>query len=193
MFDDAEELDVVGPLEVFGVAGRLRPGSFDPYTLGKKGDAVKFRYGLSVIPDKSLAQRPAFEILVVPGGKGAREIMKDRASLDFVREAAKDCELVASVCTGALVLASAGLLRGKRATTHWSALEELAEFDGVRVEHKRYIRQGNIITSAGISAGIDMALAVVGSYEGSTLKREVARRMEYRMAGPGKAAAARAA
>jgi transcriptional regulator GlxA family with amidase domain len=179
VFDDAEELDVVGPLEVFGVAGRLRPGSFYAYTLAKKADPVKFRYGLSVIPERTLPQRPSFDILVVPGGKGAGEVMKDRVSLDFVREAAKNCELVASVCTGALILASAGLLRGKRATTHWSALKELGEFEGVRVEHRRYIRQGNIITSAGISAGIDMALAIVGSYEGSDLKREVARRMEY--------------
>jgi transcriptional regulator GlxA family with amidase domain len=179
VFDDAEELDVVGPFEVFGMAGRLRPGSFEVYLMAKSTRPVRFRYGLTITPDRALSEGSPFDILLVPGGKGARAAMKDEASLAMVRKAAEECELVASVCTGALVLASAGLLKGKRATTHWSALEELASFEGVRVEHRRFIRQGKVVTSGGISAGIDMALALVGSLEGAELKKQVARHMEY--------------
>ena len=100
-------------------------------------------------------------------------------ALQFVKKRAENCEYVASVCTGALILAAAGMLNGKRATTHWAALDELRQFSKIRVEHRRYIRQGKIVTSGGISAGIDMALYLVGLFHGPRLRKEVAHRMEY--------------
>ena len=105
--------------------------------------------------------------------------MKDAETLEFVKRTASSCELVLSVCTGALILASAGLLNGKRATTHWAALNELRKFPEVTVEHLRYVKDGKVITSAGVSAGIDMALHVTRELYGSKLCEEVARDIEY--------------
>ena len=105
--------------------------------------------------------------------------MKNAETLEFVRRTASSCELVLSVCTGALILAAAGLLNGKRATTHWAALDELRAFPQVTVEHLRYVQDGKIVTSAGVSAGIDMALYVVKELYGSTVCEDVARDMEY--------------
>jgi transcriptional regulator GlxA family with amidase domain len=179
VFDDAEELDFVGPLEVFGAANRLRPDTFEVSTVGDSGREVRGTYGLRVKPNHSFQGCPKMNILIVPGGRGARREMKNLHALQFVKKRAENCEYVASVCTGALILAAAGLLNGKRATTHWAALDELRQFAKVRVEHRRYIRQGRIVTSGGISAGIDMALYLVGLFHGSRLRKEVAHRMEY--------------
>ncbi len=180
VFDEVEELDFAGPLEVFGTAGRLEPDSFEAFTVGDSGRQVRGRYGLSVKPEYSFRGCPEVDVLVVPGGQGARREMRKPRTLRFVRKRAEVCELVASVCTGALILAATGLLDGKRATTHWAALDELRAFPKVRVEHLRYLRQGKIVTSGGVSAGIDMALYVVGVFHGQGPRREVAHRLEYR-------------
>ncbi|MGP8124861.1 MAG: DJ-1/PfpI family protein [Nitrososphaerales archaeon] len=181
VFDGVEELDFVGPLEVFGSAGRLHPTSFNVFTVGVSGEQVKCTNGLQVVADYTLKNCPKVDVLVIPGGRGARREMHNPELLEFVKKASRGADLVASVCTGAMVLASAGLLKGKKATTHWSSLEQLRKFPGVSVQHRRYIRQGNIITSAGISAGIDMALYVVAQFQGDAFKKKTARRMEYRL------------
>lgn len=180
VFDGVEELDFVGPLEVFGVTNRLKPGSMPTFTIGASGEEIRGVNGLTVKPLHRFQTTPGFDILVVPGGSGARREMKNSETLAFVRRAADNCELVASVCTGSLILAAAGLLDGRRATTHWAALDELKQFLQVHVDHQRFIRQGSIITSSGISAGIDMALHVVEDFQGPKVSREVAHRMEYR-------------
>ncbi len=136
--------------------------------------------GLTVKPLHRFQNTPGFDILLVPSGRGARREMKNSETLAFVIQAIHGCELVASVSTGSLILAAAGLLDGRRATTHWAALDELKQFPKVHVDHQRFIREGNVITSSGISAGIDMALHVVQEFHGSEVSREVARRMEYR-------------
>ena len=105
--------------------------------------------------------------------------MKNSQTLNFVKRAAESCDLILSVCTGALILAAAGILDGRKATTHWQALNELKAFPKVTVEHQRYIRDGKIITSAGVSAGIDMALYIIKELHGSTFSADVAHRMEY--------------
>ena len=180
LFDGAEELDFAGPLEVFGVASQLKPDSIHVFTLAASDREIQCINGLKVRPQYTFQSCPNFDILVVPGGQGSRREMKNADTLAFVRKAAGSCELVTSVCTGALILASAGLLDGKRATTHWAALEELERFPKVIVDHQRFIHEGKVVTSGGISAGIDMALHVVGLLLGVDVVAEVAHRMEYR-------------
>jgi transcriptional regulator GlxA family with amidase domain len=118
-------------------------------------------------------------MILIPGGIGSRTEMKSSQTLNFVKRAAESSDLILSVCTGALILAAAGILDGRKATTHWQALNELKAFPKVTVEHQRYIRDGKVITSAGVSAGIDMALYIIKELYGSTFSADVAHRMEY--------------
>jgi transcriptional regulator GlxA family with amidase domain len=180
LFDGAEELDFAGPLEVFGVTNRLKPDTIRVFTVGVSDREVQCVNGLTVRPQYSFQSCPSFDILVVPGGQGSRREMGNANTLAFIKKAAGSCELVASVCTGALILAGAGLLDGKRATTHWAALDELKKFANVTVDHQRFIHEGKIVTSGGISAGIDMALHLVGLFFGTDAALEVAHRMEYK-------------
>ena len=177
VFDDVEELDFVGPLEVFGVAGRLG-ADCRPLLIAEGPGMIACRYGLRLEPHATFRTCPRLDLLIVPGGPGARTHARENlAILDFVRRHESS---VASVCTGALVLASAGLLQGRRATTHYSALDLLRAYEGVTVESNvRMIFDDPIATSAGISAGIDLALALVARAWGDDLAREVARRLEW--------------
>jgi transcriptional regulator GlxA family with amidase domain len=179
IFDDVEELDFVGPLEVFGVAARLS-GSLQVVTVSRSGEPIRARYGLHVTPDCSFDTCPPLDLLVVPGGRGAREHVRfDEGTLAFVRNHAAHAE-VASVCTGALILAAAGVLRGRRATTHQTALELLRQYPDVRVaEGVRFTRDRGVWTSGGISAGIDLALDLVRERLGDEIARYAERTLEY--------------
>ena len=179
LFDDVEELDFVGPLEVFGITSTLT-GKVDVITLSKDGVSVKCRYGLKVQPNHSFHDCPTLDLLVVPGGKGAREFaMYDSSILSFIRTQATKAH-IASVCTGALVLAEAGLLRGHKATTHHACRKRLEGYQDVKVlRNARFVREENVSSSAGISAGIDLALAIVREKFGSKVAREVVKDMEY--------------
>jgi transcriptional regulator GlxA family with amidase domain len=183
LFDQVEELDFVGPLEVFGLLQRMYPDTVKVFTVESEGRPIRCAFQLQVIPEHSFANCPSIDILVVPGGRGARLAMNDDRLLEFVRSRAAQAELITSVCTGALLLAKVGLLDGKRATTHWAALQELKQFPGVTVEHQRYVHDGQVITAGGISAGIDMAFYVVERLCGRAVRDEVAHRMEYRLMG----------
>jgi transcriptional regulator GlxA family with amidase domain len=180
IFDDVEELDFVGPLEVFGIASRLR-GGIDTVILSKNGKPIRGRYGLKVQPDCSFADCPHLDLLVIPGGKGAREHVRyDQETLSFVNVHATRAP-IASVCTGALVLAAAGILDGKKATTHWSALDTLRQYSKVQVlEGVRFVCDGNVTTSAGISAGIDLAMEMVRKLHDEQAVIDVAKQMEYK-------------
>jgi len=178
VFDGVEELDFVGPLEVFGVAGELG-APLELFTIALEKRPVTCAHGLEIVPHYDATSCPPIDVLVVPGGEGRRREMKNPRMLERLREWAAGCELVASVCTGSLLLAAAGLLKGKRATTHWSALEELKGFAEVSVEQRRYIHEGDIITAAGVASGIDMSLYVVGLLFGKEMKKAVAKQMEY--------------
>jgi transcriptional regulator GlxA family with amidase domain len=191
VFNEVEELDFTGPLEVFGAAGRLKENSFRPFTIASSSRTVRGRYGLRISPEYTFRSCPHLDLLVVPGGRGSRREMRKIQTLEFVRRRAASCELVTSVCTGALILAAAGLLDNKKATTHWAALDELRAFPSVKVQHARYLRQGKVITSGGVSAGIDMALYVVGRLHGRGFQRKVARQIEYRLLRPGWATVSR--
>lgn len=179
VFDGVEELDFVGPWEVFSVANRLRQGSFPTRLVSTGSASVSARYGLRVEGLESLYDRDPPRMLVLPGGPGRQVVMRDPKLLDYVRRVHAEGSLLASVCTGVFVLAEAGLLRGKSATTHWSALEELKAYPGVNVVERRYVDEGDVVTSAGISAGIDMSLHLVERFSGTSAPRAVARTMEY--------------
>jgi transcriptional regulator GlxA family with amidase domain len=182
LFPEVEVLDFAGPFEVFGVTGAPSPWRpFEVYTVAESRDPVLARNGLSINPAYSIADCPPPEIIVVPGGRGTRMAMHNTALLSWIAAHAAKPALTLSVCTGSLMLAKAGLLEGKAATTHHSAFGELREVAPNTVIHedRRVVDNGLIVTSAGISAGIDMALHVVARLHGLEVARQTAAYMEY--------------
>lgn len=183
IFDEVEVLDFCGPFEVFGVAGLRSTGErpFYVYTIAEKSEPVSARNGLSINPNFTLADCPQPDILLVPGGWGTRRVIHNEALVNWVREQAGHVELVLSVCTGALVLAKAGLLEGLSATTHFQALNELRDLapNTTLCLDQRYVDNGQVVLSAGISAGIDMSLYVVARLLGEEQANETARYMQY--------------
>src|SRR5437899_4970426 len=171
IFDDVEVLDFAGPFEVFSrtrtVAGADSRRTddrapFEVFTVGRSHDPITAIGGLTVTPRYSWASAPAIDILVVPGGFGTRALLNDEATLAWIRETAARSSQVTSVCTGALLLAKVGLLRGRRATTHWAGLDLLASLDPtIQVQREMRVVSDGVVTSAGVSAGIDMAFTVV--------------------------------
>jgi transcriptional regulator GlxA family with amidase domain len=182
LFEEAEELDYAGPWEVFTMA---RKEGDRVVTVAEGLSPVRSAKGLRVIPDCSFDDAPPLDVLVVPGGRGTRREVDNEVLLRWVREAAAACTWVTSVCTGAFLLHAAGPARDRRVTTHWGSIERLAERGAVTVlEHVRYVRDGNVVTAAGVSAGIDMSLWVVGQLYGADHARAVQRFMEYDPAPP---------
>ncbi len=182
LFDEVEVLDFAGPFEVFSVCGRrsqLEP--FAVSTVSERGQPVRARNGLTITPSHSFASCPPVDILLVPGGFGTRREMRNPIVLEWVVTHGRHCELLLSVCTGALILGSAGLLDGLSATTHHMAFPELrAAAPRAQVEEgARIVDNGRVVLSSGVSAGIDMSLHVVGRLHGDDLARETARYMEY--------------
>jgi transcriptional regulator GlxA family with amidase domain len=183
VFDDVEVLDFAGPHEVFTVAGDIiRPAPFYVYEVGSTGSPVLARGRLLVSPRYSIDDCPDPDILVVPGGMGTRPLLKDERLLAWLAGRLPRVELMLSVCTGALLLAKAGLLAGLEATTHHSAFDHLAALspDTRIVRDARFVESSDrIITSGGISAGIDMSLAVVERLLGEAALSMVVEEMEY--------------
>jgi transcriptional regulator GlxA family with amidase domain len=184
LFDDAEELDFAGPFEVFGAAAMLEKAD-RVVTIAEKSGLVRGSKGLRVLPDHSFADAPPLDVLLVPGGQGTRREVANPALIDWLRKAGAGCRFVTSVCTGALLLHEAGFARGRRVTTHWGFAETLRGRGDVTVlEGVRYVRDGNLVTAAGVSAGIDMALWLVGQLHTPELARTVQRYIEYDPAPP---------
>lgn len=189
MFQDMEELDFVGPWEVFTMGKLLRPED-RVIAIGLDASEVRCSKGMHVRPDVGLADAPELDVLIVPGGDGTRPLMQDARLLAWLKERAAQTPWTTSVCSGALVLAQAGLLDGKKATTHWLVLPELRKFSSVEViEHVRFVRDGQLVTSAGVSAGIDMALWLYGQVTTPEDARKVQRFMQYDPAPPYQAVA----
>ena len=188
IFPDVEVLDFCGPFEVFSVTRldetlrREDPSPFEVVLVAETAGPVVTTGGMKVIPDHTLDDCPPLDILVVPGGWGTRTQRLNARLVGWIAERAKQVETLTSVCTGSLLLGQAGLLDGRRATTHWRALDMMRElFPAIKVEEKMHVvEEGNVLTSAGISAGIDMALRVVARYHGEAIARNTARNMEYR-------------
>lgn len=182
LFDDVEVLDFAGPFEVFSVAAtRSSEPALRVYTVAETVRTIRARGGLQVVPEYSLAECPPPDIVVVPGGFGTRREMHNPVLLDWLREQAAHVELMTSVCTGSLVLGSAGLLDGLTATTHhaeYDLLEKTSPAITV-VRGVRYVDNGAIITSAGVQAGMDMALHVVARLLGEDVARATAENIEY--------------
>ena len=179
LFENAEELDWAGPWEVFTMLKQLEPGSCDVLSVSEHGGEVRCAKGLRVLADYDFSTCPPPDVVLVPGGNGTRKEMENPAMLAFVRQAAKTAEVMTSVCTGSFVLWGAGLLAGKRATTHWGSMEYLRKCEGVTVVEERWVDEGAVITAAGVSAGIDMSLHLVGKLWSPLIARRVQKAMEY--------------
>ncbi|MEB2344193.1 MAG: DJ-1/PfpI family protein [Deltaproteobacteria bacterium] len=186
LFPDVEELDFAGPWEVLAAAASFGPGLGDRVvTIAERAEPVRAAKGLRVLPDHRFADAPPLDIVLVPGGQGTRREVANPALIDWLRKAAEPCAWVTSVCTGALLLHEAGLARGKRVTTHWAFVPALRERGEIEVlEQVRYVRDGRLVTAAGVSAGIDMALWLVGQLHGPAHARAVQRFIQYDPAPP---------
>jgi transcriptional regulator GlxA family with amidase domain len=183
IFDEVEVLDFCGPFEVFAVAGgRREQKPFDVFTVAEKSGPVVARNGLSVNPSHTINDCPQADILIVPGGMGTRREMHNQTLIDWIKETAGKAEMALSVCTGSLLLAKAGLLDGASATTHWAAMDLLREVapNATVCPDKQFVDNGRVMTSAGISAGIDLSLYAVGKLLGEDAAAETARWMEYK-------------
>jgi transcriptional regulator GlxA family with amidase domain len=187
VFPDVEVLDFCAPFEVFSVTRldenrrRQEPSPYEVSLISEERETVVATGGLRVVPDHTLDDCPPLDVLVVPGGRGTRREMNNHRLIAWLAGRARQVPTLTSVCTGALLLGKAGLLDGKRATTHWQVLEEMRGwFPAVNViDDQHVVEEGNVITSAGISAGIDLALRVVARHHGEAVAQATARYMEY--------------
>jgi transcriptional regulator GlxA family with amidase domain len=187
-FDDVEVLDFCGPFEVFSTARLVdadkqgdEHGLFRVFTIAEQDRILSCRGNLLVQPHMTIKQHPPLDILVVPGGQGTRRERQNRRLLDWIGQQDQSAQLTTSVCTGAFLLAELGLLDQRRATTHWGSIEWMrSTYPAIEMlTDKRVVDEGHIITSAGVSAGIDMSLHVVSRLYGLEVARWTARRMEY--------------
>ncbi len=187
LFENIEVLDFCGPFEVFSATRlneekrRDEPSPFEVVLVAEHPNPVTTAGNMNVIPHYTFENCPRLDILVVPGGLGTRKELNNPVMLDWLRARAAEVETLTSVCTGSMLLGFAGLLNGLHATTHWRSLDWMRDsFPTVTVEPgKHVVEDGRILTSAGISAGIDMALKVVARYFGEDVARATARHMEY--------------
>jgi transcriptional regulator GlxA family with amidase domain len=186
VFDDAEELDVVGPYEVLAWWARRSELKPEVVTFSPDGNGVRCAKGLRLVPDLSAEDVGPLHVLVYPGGMGTRALAKDPQHLAWVRGMRATTMLMTSVCTGALVYAAAGLLAGRPATTHREAFDELAAIDPTVLldSEARFVDDGDVVTSAGVSAGIDMALHLVARLDSPDAARLVRRGIQYDPAPP---------
>ena len=178
VFPDVEELDLVGPWELFGMWHDRADGP-RCVLLAADDAPVRARHGLRLVPEAVLADAPPLSALLVPGGDGTKPLVPTSPLVSFVEQRAPSVHAVLSVCTGARVLEAAGLLQGRRATTHWAALDEARSWPGVEVVEQRVVRDGPIWTAAGVSAGIGLALAYIDAVAGDAVAVDVQRHAEY--------------
>ena len=190
IFDGVAALDVAGPFEVLTRA-RLEPGVesrrfdeqalFDVFTVARTHEPVTATGGLVLVPRHAFADAPPIDLLLVPGGFGTRPLLQDAETIDWIRKTAAAARRTASVCTGALLLARAGLLDGRRATTHWGAFGLLSSLGkDIRVDREARFVDDAVLTSAGVASGMDLALHIVESLFGRAVADETARYIEYR-------------
>jgi len=179
LYPNFEELDAVGPYEVLAMLAKIDP-EWRVVTIAEQAGPVRAFSGLQLVADHGFDDAPALDVILLPGGLGSRREMDNPRMLDYVRAAGNSAEWVTSVCTGAMILHRAGFLDGRKATTHWGAIYELRNLGGCEVlEDARWVEDGNVITSAGVSAGIDMPLYLVSLLKDPTAAKNVQKMMEY--------------
>ena len=199
LFDDAEELDFVGPWEVFTVSGMLLAGASaggaptaipaaspdTVVTIAAEDRPVRCAKGLRVLPDHTFRSHPTLDVVLVPGGVGTRREVDNPELLEWLAKVGPGCDWVTSVCTGSLLLVASGVAAGRRVATHWSYEDKLASRgDATVVRDARWVRDGNVVSSQGVSAGIDMALWLVGQIHDPAHARQVQRYIQYEPAPP---------
>jgi transcriptional regulator GlxA family with amidase domain len=185
IFDGAEELDFVGPWEVFTVSAMIRDQGDTAVLIAEQAGPVRCSKGLRVLPDHTLDDSPPLDVLLVPGGMGTRREVSNPAIIDWIRATSATTAWTTSVCTGALLLHEAGPARGRRVATHHAFEQSLRERGNITViSDARYVVDGNLVTSQGVSAGIDMALWLVGALHGREHARAVRRHIQYEPAPP---------
>ena len=179
VFNQVEELDFVGPWEMLTLWRKLADGPENCFIVGPSLEPIICANGLSINPHVAFANCPELDYLLIPGGQGTRQEVNNRVLLDFVANQAKTCKAVLSVCTGSFVLHAAGLLSGKKATTHWGSLDRLRALGDVAVLEQRFVQDGKVWSAAGISAGTDLMLAFIASIAGEESAGKVQFGAEY--------------
>jgi len=173
LFPRLTQLDLTGPYEVL-----VRLPDTTVHLVAHTLDPVKTDRGMMIVPTVTFADCPPLDVVMVPGGPGQQDLMEDEVVLDFLRRQAAQAKFVTSVCTGSLVLGAAGLLKGKRATCHWAAIEHLAALGAIPV-HERVVVDGNFVTGAGVASGIDFALTLAAILAGEAVAHEIQLQIEY--------------
>lgn len=179
LFNEFEDMDFVGPWEMIGQWGLNYGGPQEFFTISEKGGVVKSVLGLSILTNFSFDNCPPLDFLLVPGGLGTRKEVNNSKLITFIKNNAKHCKEVLSVCTGTFLLQAAELLKNKKATTHWASMDQLREFSEIEVVKQRFVQDGQIWSSAGVSAGIDLALAFIAYMAGNEVARKVQQYTEY--------------
>jgi transcriptional regulator GlxA family with amidase domain len=179
LYNGVEELDFVGPWEMITMWGDYAAGPTRVDTVAENANPLRCAKGLTVVPDVSFADAPQYDILFVAGGHAAFDAAADPQIVDFVTRQASTAQHVASICTGTFILHAAGLLEGRTAVSHWKAAAQLDALPGTTSGTGRYVRDGNIWTSAGVSAGIDLALAMIAAIAGEAAAACVQQNAEY--------------
>jgi cyclohexyl-isocyanide hydratase len=173
IFPRLTQLDMTGPYEVLA---RLPDTSVD--LVARTREPVTTDRGMQIVPTTTYAECPPLDVVMVPGGPGQQDLMEDEAALGFLRRQASSAQFITSVCTGSLVLAAAGLLKGKRATCHWAAIDNLSLMGAIPVR-ERVVVDGNVVTGAGVASGIDFALRLAAILAGEKVAREIQLQIEY--------------
>lgn len=184
LFNEVEVLDFAGPFEVFSVTTILESNvkPFVVKTISEDGEMVTARNGLKVQPDYCFDDHPSFDIVIIPGGYGAEQIeIHNPRVIEWIQDQKSKVELMTSICTGALLLAKAGVLDGRKATTHWMDLDRLEEeYPEISVQRNvKFVDEGSILTSAGISAGINLSFHLIARLHGKEVALKTAKQMEY--------------
>ncbi|HVZ54504.1 MAG TPA: DJ-1/PfpI family protein [Pseudolabrys sp.] len=173
IFPRLTQLDMTGPYEVLA-----RLPNTTVHLIARTLDPVTTDRGMQILPTVSYADCPPLDVVMVPGGPGQQDLMEDQEALGFLRRQAASAQFITSVCTGSLVLAAAGLLKGKRATCHWAAIDHLALMGAIPTR-ERVVVDGNVVTGAGVASGIDFALTLAAILEGEAVAREIQLQIEY--------------
>lgn len=179
VFKKVEEMDFIGPFEILSYANKIKENSVKIFLVAESKGPVRAFNGLTFLPDYDFATCPQLDIVIVPGGKGRFIAMHDDIMKSFLIQQSKNAKYITSVCTGAFILAEAGLLAGKKATTYHTALPELAHYANIEVQQKKIVHDGTVITAAGVTSGIELGFYLLKLLFDSDTAKQAAEAVEY--------------